>query len=142
MRSGSSATVRGSGMRLRMSIVPSTTSPAPSSSTSSQARFTAGRVSSGSMFFSNLPEASVRIPSASAVWRMDVPSKFADSKTTSTVSSTISLFSPPMTPARPMGFSPSAMTSIPALSGRTTPSSVVRRSPSSARRTTIFFVPM
>ena len=40
------------------------------------------------------------------------PRKFADSKTTSTVSSTISLFSPPITPARPTGFVSSAMTSI------------------------------
>ena len=57
------------------------------------------------------------MPRARAVWRMDVPSKFADSKTTSTVSSTISLFSPPMMPARPMGFSSSAMTSMPGVSG-------------------------
>ncbi len=49
----------------------------------------------------------------------------------------ISLFSPPMMPARPMGFSPSAMTSIPGLSGRTVPSSVVRLSPSTLSRTTI-----
>ena len=137
MRSGSSVTVRGCGTSFSTSIMPSSTSPAPSSSTSSQARLTAGTVSRGSMFFSNLPEASVRIPSASAVWRMEVPSKFADSKTTSVVSATISLFSPPMMPARPMGFSPSAMTSIPGLSGRTVPSSVVRLSPSTLSRTTI-----
>ena len=88
------------------------TSPAPSSSTSSHARLTAGTVSIGSMSFSNFADASVRVPSASAVLRIEEPRKFADSKTTSTVSSTISLFSPPITPARPTGFVSSAMTSI------------------------------
>ena len=63
--------------------------------------------------------------------------KFADSKTTSMVSATISLFSPPMMPAKPMGFSPSAMTSIPGVRARILPSSVVRVSPSSLLRTTI-----
>ena len=137
MRSGSSSMVRGSGMSLSTSMTPSMTSPAPSSSTSSQARSTAGSVSSGSMFFSNLPEASVRMPRARAVWRMDVPLKFADSKTTSTVSPMISLFSPPMMPARPMGFVSSAITSMPGVRVRTLPSSVVRVSPGSLRRTMI-----
>ena len=79
----------------------------------------------------------MRIPSARAVWRMEVPSKLADSKTTMAVSSLISEFSPPMIPASPMGLFSSAMTSIPAFRLRTLPSSVVRVSPSSASRTTI-----
>ena len=49
------------------------TSPAPRSSTSSHARLTAGTVSIGSMSFSNFAEASVRMPSASAVLRMEAP---------------------------------------------------------------------
>ena len=88
--------------------------------------------------FSNFAEASVRIPSARAVLRMVVPSKLADSKTTSTVSSTISEFSPPMMPARPTARVSSAMTSILEFSLRTLPSRVVSSSPSLARRTMIF----
>ena len=67
MRAGSKGRVRGAGIVFSTSIMPSMTSPAPSISTSSQARLTAGTVSRGSMFFSNLPDASVRIPRASAV---------------------------------------------------------------------------
>ena len=70
--------------------------------------------------------------------RMQVPLKLADSKTTSTVSSTISLFSPPMMPARPTARVSSAMTSMLGVSLRTLPSRVVSSSPSWARRTTIF----
>ena len=76
-------------------MTPSITSPAPSCSTSSQARWTAGRVFRGSRPFSNLALASVRIPRDRAPLRMQVPSKQADSNTTSVVSATISLFSPP-----------------------------------------------
>lgn len=108
--SGSRVKTVGWGTKLRMSMTPSTTSPAPSSSTSSQARSTAGRVFIGSRPFSNLADASVRIPRANAPLRMVVPSKQADSKTTSVVSSTISEFSPPMMPARPTARSSSAMT--------------------------------
>ena len=61
-RFGSMRMVRGWGTWLRMSMTPSTTSPAPSSSTSSQARWTAGRVFMGSRPFSNLALASVRMP--------------------------------------------------------------------------------
>ena len=118
-------------------MTPSTTSPAPSSSTSSQARSTAGRVFRGSRPFSYLALASVRMPRARAVRRMVVPSKLADSKTTSAVSETISLFRPPIMPARPTARCSSAMTSILGLSLRTLPSRVVSSSPSSARRTTI-----
>ena len=91
----------------------------------------------GSRFFSNLAEASVRMPRARAVLRMEVPLKLADSKTTSTVSSTISLFSPPMMPARPTARVSSAMTSMESFSSRTLPSRVVMLSPSRAVRTMI-----
>ena len=43
------------------------------------------------MSFSNFAEASVRMPRASAVLRMDAPRKLADSNTTSAVSSTIAV---------------------------------------------------
>ena len=61
-------------------MTPSTTWPAPSSSTSSQARFTAGRVFRGSRPFSNLALASVRMPRARAPLRMQVPSKLGGLK--------------------------------------------------------------
>ena len=118
-------------------MTPSTTSPAPSSSTSSQARSTAGRVFMGSSPFSNLADASVRMPRASAPLRMQVPSKQADSNTTSVVSSTISLFSPPMMPARPTALPSSAITRWLAFRVCSFPSRVVSFSPSSARRTII-----
>ena len=91
----------------------------------------------GSRPFSNLALASVRMPRARAPLRMQVPSKQADSNTTSVVSATISEFNPPMMPARPTARCSSAMTSILGLSLRTLPSRVVSSSPSSARRTTI-----
>ena len=53
------------------------------------------------------------------------------------VCSVISLFSPPMTPATPTGFSASAITSIPVSSSRRLPSSVLKTSPSRAVRTTM-----
>ena len=68
---------------------------------------------------------------------MQLPSKLADSKTTSAVSPTISLLRPPMTPARPTARVSSAMTSMLEFSLRTLPSRVVSSSPSWARRTTI-----
>ena len=127
----------GWGTKFKMSMVPSSTSPAPSISTSSQARLTAGRVLRISSPFSNLADASVRIPRAMAVLRIETPLKLADSNTTSTVSSTISLFSPPIIPAKPTARCSSAITSIEEFSWRTLPSNVVSVSPSSARRTTI-----
>ena len=91
----------------------------------------------GSRPFSNLALASVRMPRARAPLRMVAPSKQADSNTTSTVSSTISLFSPPMMPARPTARVSSAMTRWLAVSTCSLPSRVVSFSPSSARRTMI-----
>ncbi len=119
----------GLGTWFMISMVPSSTSPQASCSTSSQARWTAGMVSMGSRFFSNLPEASVRSPRAKAVWRMEVPSKLADSKTTVVVSATISEFSPPIIPARPMGLSPVGNHQHTWLQGRRLPSRVVMVSP-------------
>ena len=66
----------------------------------------------GSRPFSKIPEASVRIPSAFAVIRTVAPWKFADSKTTVLVSSIISEFAPPITPATATGLSLSQMASI------------------------------
>ena len=95
------------------SIIPSTTSPAPSISTSSHALSTAGIVVSTSSPFSNLDDASVLMPRAREVTRTLAPLKFALSKTTVFVSSVISLFAPPITPARATAFFSSAITSIP-----------------------------
>ena len=66
---------------------------------------------------------------------MQVPSKLADSKTTSTVSSAISLFSPPMMPASATGFSASQMTRLLGFRVNSFSSRVVIFSPSAARRT-------
>ena len=79
----------------------------------------------------------MRIPRAVAVRRMEVPLKFALSKSTIAVSPTISLFSPPMTPATATGFSVSQMQSMEGVSAREVPSSVRMLSPSRARRTWI-----
>ena len=52
------------------------------------------------------------MPSAFAVMRTVAPWKFADSKTTVLVSSIISEFAPPITPATATGLSLSQMASI------------------------------
>ena len=137
MRSGSRAIRVVSGAFPITSMVPSMTSPAPSSSTSSQARSTAGIVPRMSSPFSKRLEASVRMPREMAVWRMLGPEKLADSNTITEVSSVISLLKPPMTPAMPTGLSASAITSMSGVSGRSLPSRVCMTSPSRALRTTI-----
>ena len=137
MRLSSSSMNVVSGSLASTSIVPSYTSPAPSISTSSHARSTAGTVANRSRPFSNRPEASVRMPRAMAVLRMEWPRKLALSKTMVVVSSVISLFAPPITPASATGPSGSAMTSMPGVRAWSLPSSVRRDSPSSARRTMI-----
>ena len=91
----------------------------------------------GSRPFSYRAEASVRMPSAVAVRRMDTPLKLADSKTTMAVSPTISELAPPMTPATPTGLCSSQMHSMLGVSLRSLPSSVWMTSPSRAVRTTI-----
>ncbi len=135
--SGSRSSLVGALSEAITSISPSTTSPAPSISTSWQARCTAGMVPRGSRPFSKREDDSVRMPRAMAVLRMLVPLKLADSKTTVEVSPLISLLAPPITPARAMGFSASAITSIPPRSSWVFPSSVATSSPSPAVRTTM-----
>ena len=68
-------------------------------------------------------------------------SKAADSKSTQVVSSVTSLFSPPITPASATARSGVAMTVMSLVSSRSSPSRVVRRSPSAAARTTIWAHP-
>ena len=77
------------------------------------------------------------MPSAVAVRRTEGPLKLAHSKSTMAVSPTISLFSPPMTPATQTGLSVSQMQSILVESWRSVPSRVRMLSPSRARRTWI-----
>ena len=113
-------------------MIPLTTSPQQSFSTSSKARFKATSHILGSSPFSNLAEASVLMPRALAVVRTDGPSKQAASKTTSTVSSIMPLYSPPITPATATGFSLSAITSIFPVKVLSAPSRVVIFSPSAA----------
>ena len=120
------------------SMTPSTTSPAPSSSTSSQARWTAFMVFMGSRPFSYRAEASVRMFSAVAVRRMEAPLKLADSKRTMAVSPMISLLAPPMTPATHTGLCSSQMHSMSVVSTWSLPSRVWMVSPSRAVRTTIW----
>ena len=88
-------------------MIPPITSPAPSSSISWQARFTASLAVLGSRPFSYFPEASVRRPTFLADRRMLVPLKHADSNTMVLTLSVILEFSPPMMPAMPTSFSPS-----------------------------------
>ncbi len=68
---------------------------------------------------------------------MLIGSKIADSMTTSVVDAPISEAAPPITPAIPIGPAESAMTSVSGSSSRTTWSSVSKRSPAVARRTTM-----
>ena len=89
------------------STTPPTTSPAPSSSMSWQARFIASMALFGSRPFSNLEEASVRRPTFLLDRRMFVPSKHAASNNIVCTLSVIMEFSPPMIPASPTAFSPS-----------------------------------
>ena len=69
-------------------------------------------------------------------------SNFALSKSTSSVSSEMPLFAPPMTPASATGLVPSAMTSVSGVSANSFSSSVVICSPSFALRTQILFCAM
>ncbi len=106
-------------------MIPPTISPAPSCSTSSNALCKATKALFLSKPFSNLALASVRIPSFLAVFLMDTGSKYADSNTTVFVSSIIPLYSPPITPATPIGLFASAIISISSESMRSMPSRVV-----------------
>ena len=119
------------------STTPPTTSPAPSCSTSSQARFIAWIALLGSSPFSKMPEASVRIPSFFADTRILAPSKHAASKSMVFTLSVIIEFSPPMMPPMPTGFLPSQIIRMLSSSTRSCPSKVVNFSPCAAFRTTI-----
>ena len=77
----------------------------------------------------------MRIPSLREVMRTDGPSKQADSKTTTPVSSVISEFSPPITPASATAFLSSEMTSILSSSVWSLPSSDLNASFARAWRT-------
>ena len=87
--------------------------------------------------FSKRAEASVRSWSRLEVLRMAEGLKQAASRTTRVVSSLISLFSPPITPASATPFAPSAITRSSGSRWRSQPSSVTRTSPGRARRTTM-----
>ena len=131
------------GMRLQVlfsgyrSMMPPTTSPAPSSSISWQALFTASSAVLGSSPFSYFPDASVRSPTFLADRRMLVPLKQADSNTMVCTLSVIFEFSPPMIPAMPTSFSPSFIMRMVESSFLSWPSSVWNTSPSLAHFTMI-----
>ncbi len=82
-----------------------------------------------SMPFSNLAAASEWSPSPLAVLRTLSLRNLADSKSTSLVFSVISLFKPPMTPARPTAFSLSQIKRLLASRFLFFPSSVTSSSP-------------
>ncbi len=81
--------------------------------------------------------ASVRSPSAREVRRIETGSNQALSRRTRVVRSVTSVWAPPITPASPTARLGSAITSIESSRTRSCPSSVVKRSPFAARRTTI-----
>ena len=91
-------------------MTPSTTSPAPSSSTSSQARWTAGRVFMGSRPFLELG-AGLGAHASFCRGAHGGPVDMALSNTMVVVSSTMPLYSPPITPAIATGLPASAITS-------------------------------
>ena len=135
--SASNGTRTGSFFLLYTSIAPPTTSPAPSSSTSWQARFSASIALFGSSPFSNLPEASVRSPTRLLDLRIFTPSKQAASKSIVFTLSVIMEFSPPIIPAIPTAFSPSQIIRTSLSIVLSCPSSVTNLSPSCAFLTTI-----
>ena len=114
-----------------------TTRPQSSRFTSMHARSSACMAVSGHTPFSKRAEDSVRMPSVRDVTRLLPRSNAAHSNSTRRVPSVISLSSPPMMPARPVAFSLSAITSMLPFKTCSLPSSVVRCSPSLARRTTM-----
>ena len=74
-------------------------------------------------------------PSERLVRLIDSGSKQADSSKMFTVFSETSVSSPPITPAKATGPLGSQIIRVEVVNGRSVPSNVVRRSPSSARRT-------
>ncbi len=119
----------------------SVTAPAPEPGTISRTRAvtrsTASPASSGVISFSKRFEESLRRFARVEVFRTDVGSKLADSRTMETVEAVTSALLPPFTPAIARGPSSSAMTT--SLSSRviSRPSRIVIFSPAFAWRTTM-----
>ena len=140
--SASNDTRTGSFFLLYTSTIPPTTSPAPISSISWQARLIASSALFGSSPFSNLPDASVRSPTFLLDLRMLVPSKHAASNNMVCTLSVIMEFSPPMIPAIPTAFSPSQIIRTESSISLSWPSSVTNFSPFWALRTMIWWPAM
>ena len=132
------STVFSSEFSLPSSINLPTTSPIPKSEISFIARRLAkSAISSGSPF-SKRVDASLRRPSFLEVSLTLVLLKLAASKTIFVVSSVTSVSKPPITPAMPTAFAPSAIISISESSFLSSPSRVFKTSPSLASRTISF----
>ena len=136
-RAGRKVTRDGPGSTGAVSTRPAATVPPAHTATSSAVRSAPIRASRASWPFSKRLLASERRARRCAVRRMLTGSNTADSMTTSVVAAVTSDAAPPMTPAIPIGPSASAMSSISGVRSRSTWSSVSRRSPAIARRTTI-----
>jgi len=121
------------------SMTPLTHLPPPISVMSCVARFNAVMVPLGSTPRSKRWDASVFRPVFFEVFRMQTGLKYALSRRIFVVVSSISEFSPPMTPAIATGFSPSQIISISGSRRRSFPSRVIKVSFSWAVRTTIRF---
>ena len=119
----------------KTSTMPGATVPPATSWIKPVARRRAMGASSGRRPFSNLRVASVRSSKVWAVSRLLAPSNVADSRSTFTVLTLISLLAPPMTPPRPMASFASAMTRFSTVNFRSTPSRVVNISSGRARLT-------
>ena len=120
---------------------PETTWPLPSSAIICAAASSASATVALLMPRSKRIDASECRFSRREVLRMLCPLKTADSSAIVVVSGTTSESRPPIVPARATGTSPFVTTMSFAFSSRSSPSSVVIFSPSSAKRTTIFFEP-
>ena len=118
------------------SMIPFAASPPATSRMSRVVRRRATSDNPARRPFSNRSVAWLCSPKDRDVRRLLALSNVADSRKTFTVESSISVFAPPMTPARPIARSGSEMTSMSPVSLRSASSSVVRSSPSRARRTT------
>ncbi len=126
------------------SVTPASAVPPARSTSRSTVRWAAAEAACGST-----PRSKRREASEDSLWRravraIETASKCAASMTTSVVAlapfsvsswSAISVFAPPITPARPIGPRSSVMTRSSACSLRSVPSRVTSFSPSSARRT-------
>ena len=137
MKSGSKGILVTLSSELSTIIVSGTISPAPSISINSQARFKAGMQLFLSRPFSKRELESVRKFCSLAAFRTAIGSKIADSSTIVVESSATELNSPPITPAKAIGFLLSAITRLFSFNLRSIPSRVVINSPLFAVRTLI-----